>query len=195
MSVQNFMAVHPVVVEIFQSGPKWWINCPTKRHWHPCSHAASTAKNWSNRVIRINVGSFICITLSSCLFLSVEKLPVHLWSLLHSAGAFPLNQIKQHFQYSRWVLTKAESMSILLTIFLDLMYIPQDNGWKVGFKSSAAPSHLHTFPLYLSVYSVWVFSHGEGHSVRTISSQEDSMVGKLEKEVKWKVIKIKVNSE
>ena len=26
MSVQNFMAIHPIVVEIFQSGPKWWAN-------------------------------------------------------------------------------------------------------------------------------------------------------------------------
>ncbi len=28
-SVQNFMAIHPIVVEIFHSGPKWWIDLVT----------------------------------------------------------------------------------------------------------------------------------------------------------------------
>ncbi len=26
MSLPNFMAINPIVVEIFQSGPKWWTN-------------------------------------------------------------------------------------------------------------------------------------------------------------------------
>lgn len=26
MSVQNFTALHPIIVEIFQSGPVWWTN-------------------------------------------------------------------------------------------------------------------------------------------------------------------------
>ncbi len=29
MSKPNFMAMHPIVVEIFQSGPKWWTDQPT----------------------------------------------------------------------------------------------------------------------------------------------------------------------
>lgn len=35
------MPIYPVVVEIFQSGPKWWTYQQTDRPW---SHAASTAQ-------------------------------------------------------------------------------------------------------------------------------------------------------
>ena len=37
----NFLAIHPTVVEIFKSGPKW---CTDPR-CHPYSHAASVAEN------------------------------------------------------------------------------------------------------------------------------------------------------
>ena len=37
MSVQNFMAYNIIVVEIFQSGPKWWTNWPTNRAAWQCS--------------------------------------------------------------------------------------------------------------------------------------------------------------
>ena len=35
----SFLAIHPIVVEIFKSGPKWW----TDPHCHPHGHAASVA--------------------------------------------------------------------------------------------------------------------------------------------------------
>ena len=41
MSLQNLTAVHPIVVERFQSGPKWWTDCPTA----DMSYAASVARN------------------------------------------------------------------------------------------------------------------------------------------------------
>lgn len=44
MFVQNFMEIHPVAVEMFWFGPKWWADRLTDRHCHPSSHAASMAK-------------------------------------------------------------------------------------------------------------------------------------------------------
>lgn len=40
MAVQKFIAIHPQLVEIFQSGPKWW----SQWHCHTFSHAAAVAK-------------------------------------------------------------------------------------------------------------------------------------------------------
>ena len=35
MSVQNFMAINPIAIEIFQSGRKWWIDQPPNRQTMP----------------------------------------------------------------------------------------------------------------------------------------------------------------
>ncbi len=40
MSVQNFMAIHLIIVDTFQSGLKWWTDRLTDQH---CHHAASMA--------------------------------------------------------------------------------------------------------------------------------------------------------
>ncbi len=32
MSVPNFMAIHVIIVQIFQSGTKWCTDSPTKQH-------------------------------------------------------------------------------------------------------------------------------------------------------------------
>ncbi len=42
------MAIHPVDVEIFQSGPKRWSDRPTDHHYHPWGDTAHVAKKTIN---------------------------------------------------------------------------------------------------------------------------------------------------
>lgn len=45
-SAQNFLAIPPIVVELFLSGAKWWTSDQQSNpHDHPSSHAAIVAKN------------------------------------------------------------------------------------------------------------------------------------------------------
>ncbi len=43
MSVQNFIAIHPIVVEYFS--PVQVVDQPTDQHYHPQKHSAIMAKN------------------------------------------------------------------------------------------------------------------------------------------------------
>jgi len=45
MNVGTKYNAHPVVVELFQSGPKWWTDRTTDRLYQPQSHTASMAEN------------------------------------------------------------------------------------------------------------------------------------------------------
>lgn len=44
MPILNIMALHPIIVAIFQPGPKWWTDRPTDQHFQPLSHAATKKK-------------------------------------------------------------------------------------------------------------------------------------------------------
>ncbi len=46
-----YMKIHPLVVEIFQSGPKWRTNQLTDQHCHPESHNVSGAKKQYSETI------------------------------------------------------------------------------------------------------------------------------------------------
>ena len=47
MSFPNFMPMRPIVVDIFQSGLKWWTDQLFNRLTsHPQSQTASVAKKW-----------------------------------------------------------------------------------------------------------------------------------------------------
>ncbi len=66
------MAVHPIVIEIFQSGPKWWTNRQTNIAIHRAARRAKNISHTQNGII--NLVSIRCeIILSQILMDSSEK--------------------------------------------------------------------------------------------------------------------------
>ncbi len=122
MSVQTFMAIHPVVVEIFQSEPKWWTDWPTHQHYSPWSHGASMAKMsvlnanecfyctyWEvlNPPLYNCHGRIICSYLSDIIHtVSIHNLIKCIWNT--DSGLIKKCHPHRHFQHDEALLIAAQ---------------------------------------------------------------------------------------
>lgn len=109
MSVQNFKAIHQLVVETFQSGPNWWNDQPTDPD--PCLDLA--LKLDSLHSLRISLNS---ISLASTWQLTRVSVPATLnysWTTALTASCLPKGQrLSPSLPFMRLLLTQTLALSL-----------------------------------------------------------------------------------
>lgn len=92
----NFMAIHPVIVEIFWSGPTWWTQQPAVTQCcYPSSDAAEVSKQAIHTAITGTQWSiYVCC----------------LWSKYWKKSVFSHNLIKIHLLYISVYCTKVQGL-------------------------------------------------------------------------------------